>query len=335
MKTFALVHRNVCLNVICDDEFENVIKEHFCKSTKLIFENSKSPTYTLCVTAQIRTIDGIYHKMVDKWFNYSTLDCWIDNSKRICYISNFKADCIANRNLTIQYFTSNLFNRLLVMNGYVGIHSSCVEKDGDGVMFVGSRLAGKTTCMLDLLNNGFNFVNNDTAAIKYIESEHQIEALGIIKNVFIRMNKSFATQIQNQKYLEIAERQGVQYSDRVSLEENRIILTPLELAELNNCKFIPSVKIKIVIIPQYNPRLNSIRFSLQASKAYAQFFISQSLPLVHDTTAFLTDIAVDDLGFYQLQNGVEYLSSLPCYVCEYNERNIEHLAETVQNALIR
>ncbi|MFR7666202.1 MAG: hypothetical protein ACLU2J_02550 [Clostridia bacterium] len=245
MKTFALVHRNVCLNVICDDEFENVIKEHFCKSTKLIFENSKSPTYTLCVTAQIRTIDGIYHKMVDKWFNYSTLDCWIDNSKRICYISNFKADCIANRNLTIQYFTSNLFNRLLVMNGYVGIHSSCVEKDGDGVMFVGSRLAGKTTCMLDLLNNGFNFVNNDTAAIKYIESEHQIEALGIIKNVFIRMNKSFATQIQNQKYLEIAERQGVQYSDRVSLEENRIILTPLELAELNHCKFIPSVKLKL------------------------------------------------------------------------------------------
>ena len=49
----------------------------------------------------------------------------------------------------------------------------------------------------------------------------------------------------------------------------------------------------------------------------------------------MTDIAVDDLGFYQLQNGVEYLSSLPCYVCEYNERNIEHLAETVQNALIR
>ena len=45
MKTFALVHRNVCLNVICDDEFENVIKEHFCKSTKLIFENSKSPFF--------------------------------------------------------------------------------------------------------------------------------------------------------------------------------------------------------------------------------------------------------------------------------------------------
>ena len=42
MKTFALVHRNVCLNVICDDEFENVIKEHFCKSTKLIFEKHPS-----------------------------------------------------------------------------------------------------------------------------------------------------------------------------------------------------------------------------------------------------------------------------------------------------
>lgn len=83
MKIFALVYRSICLNVVCDDEFEAAIKQHFCRSEKIISASSKKPTYTLVVTAHIRTIDGIYHKMVDKWFNYSTLDCWIDNDKKL------------------------------------------------------------------------------------------------------------------------------------------------------------------------------------------------------------------------------------------------------------
>lgn len=333
MKNFALVYRSICLNIVCDDEFEDVIKQHFCSSEKIISTSSKNPTYTIVVTAHIRTIDGIYHKMVDKWFNYSTLDCWIDNVKKICYISNFHADCNTNRNLTIQYFTSNLFNRLLELNGYHGIHSSCVEKDGNGIIFIGKRLAGKTTCMLHLLSSGFNLVNNDTAAIKYFETEKQVEAFSIIKNIFIRMNKSFSTQPQNQKYLKIAKEQHVKCDDEVKLEENRIILTPLELAQLNNIEFVPSVTLKAIVIPQYNPSLKKLRITLHNTAIYKEFFISQVLPLVHDTTSFLNDISIPNLEACSIEECISGLSLLPCYLCEHNENTLIDLSNELQEIL--
>lgn len=333
MKNFALVYRSICLNVACDDEFEDVIKQHFCGSKKIISTSSKNPTYTIVVTAHIRTIDGIYHKMVDKWFNYSTLDCWIDNVKKICYISNFHADCNTNRNLTIQYFTSNLFNRLLELNGYHGIHSSCVAKDGNGIIFIGKRLAGKTTCMLHLLSSGFNLVNNDTAAIKYFETEKQVEAFSIIKNIFIRMNKSFSTQPQNQKYLKIAKEQHVKCDDEVKLEENRIILTPLELAQLNNIEFVPSVTLKAIVIPQYNPSLKKLRITLHDTAIYKEFFISQILPLVHDTTSFLSDISIPNSETCSIEECISGLSLLPCYLCEHNENTLIDLSNELQEIL--
>lgn len=333
MKNFALVYRNICLNVVCDDEFEDVIKQHFCGSKKIISTSSKNPTYTIIITAHIRTIDGIYHKMVDKWFNYSTLDCWIDNVKKICYISNFHADCNTNRNLTIQYFTSNLFNRLLELNGYHGIHSSCVEKDGNGIIFIGKRLAGKTTCMLHLLSNGFNLVNNDTAAIKYFETEKQVEAFSIVKNIFIRMNKSFSTQPQNKKYLRIAKEQYVKCDDEVKLEENRIVLTPMELAQLNNIEFIPSITLKAIVIPQYNPSLKKLRTTLHNTAIYKEFFISQVLPLVHDTTSFLSDISIYNSETCSIEKCISGLSLLPCYLCEHNENTLIDLSNALQEIL--
>ena len=333
MKNFALVYRSICLNVVCDDEFEDVIKQHFCGSKKIISTSSKNPTYTIMVTAHIRTIDGIYHKMVDKWFNYSTLDCWIDNVKKICYISNFHADCNTNRNLTIQYFTSNLFNRLLELKGYHGIHSSCVEKDGNGIIFIGKRLAGKTTCMLHLLNSGFNLVNNDTAAIKYFETEKQVEVFSIVKNIFIRMNKNFSTQPQNQKYLKIAKEQNIKCDDEVKLEENRIILTPLDLAQLNNIEFIPSVTLKAIVIPQYNPNLKTLRITLHNAAIYQEFFISQILPLVHDTTSFLSDISISNSETSSIEECISGLSLLPCYLCEHNENTLIDLSNSLQDIL--
>lgn len=333
MKNFALVYRNICLNVVCDDELEIVIKQHFCNSEKIISKSLEKPTYTLIVTAHIRTIDGIYHKMVDKWFNYSTLDCWIDNSKKTCYISNFHADCDTNRNLTIQYFTSNLFNRLLELKGYHGIHSSCVEKNEHGIIFIGNRLAGKTTCMLNLLSNGFNLVNNDTAAIRYFETEQQVEAFSIIKNIFIRMNRSFSTQLQNQKYLQIAKEQHVKCDDEVSLEENRIILTPLELAQLNHVEFISTVILKAVIIPRYNSDSKDLQLTLQDSTTYQKFFASQILPLVHDTTSFLSDISISDSESSSIKSCISGLSLLPCYLCEYNENTLFDLPNVLQDIL--
>lgn len=334
MKKFALVYRNIYLNIVCEDEFENVIKQHFCNSNKIILNSSSVPTYTLIVTSHIKVTNCTYYKMVDKWFNYSSMDCWIDDHKKTCYISNFYADCIENRNLTIQYFTSNLFNRLLELNGYCGIHSSCVEVNGNGILFIGKRLSGKTTCMLHLLSKGFNFVSNDTTAVKYFEVENRVEACSIIKNIFVRMNKNFSMQPQNQRYLQIAERQHINYNSEVKLEENRIILTPLELSQLNGIDFIPWVTLKAIIIPVYKPCSKKLRLTLQNASTYQDFFVSQVLPLVHDTTSFLSNILPSDSKSLSIENCISGLFTLPCYLCEYNENTLPILSNKLQQEVL-
>ena len=67
--------------------------------------------------------------------------------------------------------------------------------------------------------------------------------------------------------------------DDVKLEENRIVLTLLELAQLNNVEFIPSVTLKAIVIPQYNPSLKNLRITLQDMAIYREFFTSQILHL--------------------------------------------------------
>jgi len=333
MKTFAIVHRNIYLKVLCDVEFENVIKQHLLGSVKINSIITRVPTYTLVVTNSPYSTTGIYHQMIYRWFNYSTLDCWIDNTKKLCCISNFRADCVANRDLTIQYFVSNLFNRLLELNGYIGIHSSCVEKNGHGIMFIGNRLSGKTTCMLTLLNNGFNLVNNDTAAIKFLDNINQLDAFGITKNIFIRMSKAFAHQSINKKYLNLAKRQNVCFDDDIQLEKNRIVITPLDLIKLNNVELTPSINIDIVIVPRYNPNLSTIKFILLNNQFCSQFFASQIMPLVHDTTSFLSDIAISHQKLNSNQDCICQLAKLPCYLCEYNENTLENLEYALQNII--
>ena len=261
------------------------------------------------------------------------MDCWIDNSKKTCYISNFRADCERNRNLTIQYFTSNLFNRLLELKGYLGIHSSCVERNGHGIIFIGNRMTGKTTCMLNLLNNGFNLVNNDTAAIKYFANEHRVEAVGIVKNIFIRMNKNFSSQPQNQRFVRIAKERHVKYDGEVQLEDNRIVLTPLELTQLSHVELIPAVTLSAIVIPQYNENLRNLRLTLQETTRYQDFFNSHILSLVHDTTSFLSDICIHESEICNVEDCITGLSALPCYLCEYNDDTLFILANVIQDIL--
>lgn len=166
MKIFDIIYNEICLRIICEPQFENMIKNHLYGHA--IFEEPQgNATYTLYISENKIIKPGLYQKIVDKWFNYATADCYIDNANNICYLNNISADGPKNKTLLIQYFTSNVFNRLLEINGFIGLHSSCVEKNGNGILFVAGRNSGKTVCMLNMMSAGYNFVTNDKSAINY------------------------------------------------------------------------------------------------------------------------------------------------------------------------
>lgn len=333
MEHFSLIHHNICLNIVCDNELKFVIKEHFHSSIEILEQPCRKPTYTLIASSKLTQVKGTCYTMVDKWFDYATLDCWIDNSSATCYISNFSANSIENRNLTIQYFVNNLFNRLLELNGYIGIHSSCVEKNSQGIMFIGERLAGKTTCMLTLLDQHYNLVNNDVAAIKYIPDNKSFDAFGITQNIFIRVNKNFLSSPNNNKYLQIANEQNVEYDNEMKLEQNRITLTPFKLAKLNNVKLLPFTILKALIVPKYNSSLNSIKISPLDKKVGIEIFHSQIVPLVHETTDFLKNVSIVNQETCLAEEYISKLTTLPCYLLEYNDHTIDSLSFSLENVL--
>lgn len=282
-------------------------------------ERIEDPTYTLYVAKHIEHTTGKYYKMVDEVFNDASLDCWIDNFHSLCYIDNFAAKSIADRDLTIQYFCSNLFNRLLELNGYIGFHSSCVEKNGKGVLFIGDRLAGKTTSMIALINAGFNLISNDCTALKFFPDSKFVDAFGVPNTIFVRMSRRFCSQPENSKYLEIAKTQNVSCEDDEKLLENRITLSHLEIAELNGVAFLPSVRVHYIFLPRYNLHVSKAKFTALDRSFCMKFFQTQIEELIHDTTLFLEDITIPASDAETLVDCTSHMSDVPCFLCEYNE----------------
>jgi len=331
MEEFDIVYRDIKLRIICKIDFAIMIKNHL-KGHAKFYEPYGNATYTLNINEDNKVKPGKYGKIIDKWFNYATADCYIDNQNKICYLNNICADGIENLTLLIQYFAGNVLNRLLEIKGYIAFHSSCVEKDGNGIVFVAGRNSGKTVCMLNMMHYGWNNVTNDKSAINEINGEFNI--YGIAQSVSIRMSKEFRSRPENQKYIEYGLRQGKKFSDKNMLEGNNIIINDIYLAQLNNVKQVEDAILKTMFVPKYNPELKTPTFNRMTEIEILKTLREQLLPLVHDTTIFLKNMHLEDEFVYNPEIIINKLTEIPCYYCEQNENTTEKFVENVRRLSI-
>ncbi len=332
MKEFDIVYFNIRLRVICDEYIEDLIKIHFKNHVNFENSNYEIPTYTLVIAEKIQKKSGQYYKMVDKWFDNATLECNIDNTNRICYATNFLASSKKYKNLLIQYFVANVFNRFLEINGYLGVHSSCVEKNKNGILFVAGRNNGKTTCMLNLMNVGFNSVTNDKIALKDVDDT--IIGYGIAQSISIRLSSEFCQQPENKKYVNLARLKGIKIKKENLLEGNNIVLNDTELASLNNVNQVFDTPISCIINPNYDPNVNSPIFELLSKNQILELIKSQYMPLVHETTNFLRNI--------NLKNKINLtidipnnLLNIPSYRCLQNERTNKEFCYKIKKLILK
>lgn len=330
MKEFSLVYNNIVLNVICDEYMERLIKEHF-KNHLLFSEYKSNPTYTLVISENISKPTGKYYRMIDKWFDNATLDCYIDNNSKICYSTNFQASTLEYKYLLIQYFVANLFNRFLEIEGYLGVHSSCVEQGGKGVLFVAGRNSGKTICMLNLMNNGFNSVTNDKIALKY--DGKQIVGYGIAQSVSIRLSPEFCAQPENQKYVKLALERGIDIKNQNMLEGNNIVLNDSELADLNNVNQVFDTPISCIIAPSYDPYIACPIFQRLKKEQIRNLIVDQYMSLVHDTTIFFRDIQLG--GEISRNITLENIVNIPSYSCRQNENTTREFTDTIRKLVLK
>ncbi len=330
MKEFSLVYKNISLNITCDEYIELLIKEHF--QNHLTFSQRQyNPTYSLIIAENLNNYSGTYFKMIDKWFDNATLDCYINNLNKTCYATNFQATSLEYKNLLIQYFVANVFNRFLEIEGYLGVHSSCVSKNGEGILFVAGRNSGKTTCMLNLMNAGFDSVTNDKIALKY--ENDCLFGYGIAQSVSIRFSPQFCAQVQNKKYVDLALQRGINIKGENMLEGNNMVLKDTELAQLNHVNQMFDTKIKCIINPSYDPQITKLIFNKLTNEEANNLIIEQYMSLVHDTTSFLRNI--------QLKHSVDRnatfqgLSNIPFYSCKQNENTIEEFIDQMKSLILK
>lgn len=328
MVEFDIIYRDIKLRVICKSEFVVMIKNHLEGHVKFC-EPCGNATYTLCISEDDKIQNGLYEKIIDKWFNYATADCYIDDKNKICYLNNMCTDGLENLTLLIQYFAGNVLNRLLEIKGYIAFHSSCVEKDGDGVLFVAGRNSGKTVCMLNMMHYGWNSVTNDKSAIKDIDGGFNV--YGIAQSVSVRMSKEFRSRPENQKYVEYGLRIGKTFSDQNMLEGNNITMNDIELARLNGVSQVEDVMLSALFVPRYNPTLKYPVFDRMTEIETLNVLREQLLPLVHDTTTFLKNMHLDDEILYNPEIIINKLIDIPCYHCEQNEYTTEDFVTKVRS----
>jgi hypothetical protein len=82
---------------------------------------------------------------------------------------------LASRLIEIENQEKNMFT----------LHSSAVEKDGKGIVLMGSSGSGKTTTAVDLcLNHGYNLISGDLSLLRY--DGNRFELLDGVKDLHLR-----------------------------------------------------------------------------------------------------------------------------------------------------
>lgn len=86
---------------------------------------------------------------------------------------------------SIVYMGYILMEKQREINGMVTLHSACVEKKGDGILFLGRSGSGKTTLVTNLcMNYNYNLIGNDRCIIG-LENE-KLKAFSGTKYMFYR-----------------------------------------------------------------------------------------------------------------------------------------------------
>ena len=327
MEEFDIVYKNIRLRVNCSLETKLLLIEHFNSHVSII-EPVGEAMYRLVIDDTNNLHSGRYYRMIDKWFENATLDVYIDNNNRICYANNIIAKSKKYEQLLLQYFVANFFNRLLELEGYLGFHSACVEKDNEGILFIAERNNGKTICMLNLMNNGYNSVTNDVIALKKFDTK--LIGYGIAQSVSIRLGPAFCAQKENYKYIKLAKEKGIEIKDKEMVEGNSMHLSDTELAALNGVKQSIDAPIKCIIRPCYDPIIKQPRFEKMSIDQLRELIYSQYRSLVHETTDFLINVKLPNVDEAERYKHFDDLLELPAYYCHQNENTTKQFVKKIE-----
>ena len=323
----SIKQRDIIINIKAAKDILSYILKNF-EGFVEIGEYSHSPTYSIVIHNSLTNIPSNAISITDSSVKYNPMitfdsihsEIWLDDTQNL------------NRNQQLSfYIISNIYSKVLYNNGYIFLHSSCIDKDGYAVAICGEKNTGKTVNQLTLLEQGYNFITNDMLAIKLYNDE--LVCHGIPYYIGIRMTKPWICESTNKKYVDLALARNFKFKAQGGeLDENKFYISPRKLMEINNTEIRSQSTLVAILNPYYNNateiNINKLNI-LNASK----LINSQILNPVHETKPFLADLKTLNPNAMQLSQTktLNKLLSLPVFNFNSNTNLKSDLQFFVEN----
>lgn len=140
-------------------------------------------------------------------------------------------------------FTSILI-KVLQKKGYVILHGACAGKNGEGIIISGSKRSGKTTTLLNLLYEGYDYIANDRLALK--EENGQISVIGI----------PFSMGIILEDAVKLFDITGCKKA--IDKDKKKVYLESNEVGRKFNVGTFSVIKLNTILLPKYNEEVETI-----------------------------------------------------------------------------
>ncbi|MBI4656532.1 MAG: hypothetical protein HY746_07290 [Elusimicrobia bacterium] len=236
-----------------------------------------------------------------------------------------------------------LISLLLANKGWFYFHSACLVYKGFGIGIIGNKLAGKTTCIMNLMyKNGYNLLSNDKIALEKKDGVVNAQGFPIAIGVrigTIRLFSILRQTTQNTEYFNpdttIKKYRHLTHFQLKDIDK-KIFFLPKEIVSVFNVSIVPTAPIRLLLIPQYDNTLHKpklIKLSQQKTKAILQ---NQYLPNICPEQNFIEKF----IGLDKRKLKVKYNTfienaqhTIPCYKLIHNESTNKESACLVQNLI--
>lgn len=187
----------------------------------------------------------------------------------------------------IEEIVLGLFGKLIENDEYFFIHAACVSKNGNGIVLVGDKNIGKTSLMLEFIQNSFDFVNNSQLGIK------ENQGISIPSRIGIRVESLYNGVIKEKYINQIKETNGyscnIEKNNKLDSKE-KFNLTVKDLKEIFKIKTISNTKIKTVIEPHYLPGQKKIKIQKMSKEELTNKLIQNKRSGIYNPVNYIESL---------------------------------------------
>lgn len=220
--------------------------------------------------------------------------------------------------LTLMRFARALIKLLLIEHGALPFHAACIVKNGYSICFIGAKLSGKTTTLINaLLNCDCGFLSNDEALVNYTNNL----IYGLPVSIGIRLStirqfsclQSLLGEIQNLYYTQ-------SWQSKNEFQDYRIYLRPQHLSSIFKCKIRPIARIGCFVVPVLAEEIDEVRLIHLSQKEAANYLMANYLRVPFEEQSYLNNCFC--VNTREANRIIDQISNtIPVYKLIQNARN--------------